>query len=291
VLDAAIALIAGRQFGYITRVQLLDLGLDGNAIDYRLRTGRLIRVYAGVYAVGHVPATPVARAFAAVLACGDGAVLSHSTALCVWGIHKRWLEPFEVTARSSHRHSGIRVHRSSALTTNDITKQLDLPVTSPAKMLLDTAPDLAGRRLTRAVNDLRHARYLHLSELHDVIERFPRAPGAKLLVPFVLDPTNPTRSTFEDLFPPFCVRHGFPTPVMNEIVAGHEVDALFPEQRVVVELDSWEYHNDRHSFEHDRSKDADLIAAGHLPIRITWQRFIREGDREAVRLQSIIDSR
>jgi hypothetical protein len=271
VIDALIAVIAGRQFGYITRVQLLSLGLDGSAIARRLKAGRLIKVHAGVYAVGHVPSTPIARAFGAVLACGPGAVLSHSTALCVWGIHKHWREPFHVTARSAHRHPGIRSHRSSALAPNDITKQLGVPVTSPAKTMLDNAPDLAERRLTRAVNDLRHARYLHLSALHDVIERFPRAPGARLLIPFVLDTTNPTRSTFEDLFPPYY--------------------ALFPEQRVVVELDSWEYHNDRHSFEHDRDKDADLIAAGLLPIRMTWERFISHGDREAARLQSILDKR
>ena len=291
MLDALIAQIAAGQFGYITRVQLLSLGLDSNAIGYRMRIGRLIKVYAGVYAVGHIPATPIARAFAAVLACGPGAVLSHSTALCVWGIHKRWREPFEVTARSSHRHAGIRVHRSRSLGPGDVTKQLNVPVTSPARTMLDNAPDLAGRRLTRAVNDLRHARFLHLSELHDVIERFPRAPGAQLLIPFVLSPTNPTRSTFEDLFGPYCVRHGFPTPVMNAVVAGYEVDALFPEQRVVVELDSWEYHNDRQSFEHDRNKDVDLIAAGLVPIRMTWERFIRQGDREAARLQSILDKR
>ncbi len=291
MIDALIAVIAGRQFGYITRVQLLSLGLDGSVIARRLKAGRLIKVHAGVYAVGHVPSTPIARAFGAVLACGPGAVLSHSTALCVWGIHKYWREPFHVTARSAHRHPGIRSHRSSALAPNDITKQLGVPVTSPAKTMLDNAPDLAGRRLTRAVNDLRHSRYLHLSALHDVVERFPRAPGARLLIPFVLDPTNPTRSTFEDLFPPYCVRHGFPTPVMNATVARHEVDALFPEQRVVVELDSWEYHNDRHSFEHDRDKDADLIAAGLLPIRMTWERFISNGDREAARLQSILDKR
>ncbi|HEY1519439.1 MAG TPA: type IV toxin-antitoxin system AbiEi family antitoxin domain-containing protein, partial [Solirubrobacteraceae bacterium] len=88
--DKAIAALARKQHGYVKRRQLLDLGLSDDAIAYRVRIGRLIRVYAGVYAVGHLPMAPEARAHAAVLACGDKAVLSHSSAARLWQYTKHW---------------------------------------------------------------------------------------------------------------------------------------------------------------------------------------------------------
>lgn len=85
MVEAAIALIAGRQHGYITRAQLLAVGLGRHAIAYRVEIRRLIQVYAGVYAVGYVRRTPEARACAAVLACGEKAMLSHGSAASLWG--------------------------------------------------------------------------------------------------------------------------------------------------------------------------------------------------------------
>jgi putative AbiEi antitoxin of type IV toxin-antitoxin system len=92
-VDTAISRLAGRQRGYVTRGQLLALGLSPDAVDYRLKIGRLIRVHNGVYAVGHLPISGPDRAYAAVLACGPGAVLSHGTAASLWGIDDRWRTP------------------------------------------------------------------------------------------------------------------------------------------------------------------------------------------------------
>ncbi len=102
---------------------------------------------------------------------------------------------------------------------------------------------------------------------------------------------GPTRSAWEDEFPAFCAEHGLPTPVMNTFVAGHEVDALFPNEKVIVELDSWAFHSDRGSFEGDRDRDADTLAAGHVTVRITWGRMRRQPAREADRLGAILESR
>src|SRR5438270_9065562 len=106
LIDRKIAAVARRQRGYVTRRQLLELGLSERVIDYRLGIGRLIRVYAGIYAVGHLPTLPQDRAMGALLACGEGAVLSHGTAASVWEIFRRWEMPFEVTAASAHRRKG-----------------------------------------------------------------------------------------------------------------------------------------------------------------------------------------
>jgi hypothetical protein len=93
-IDEVIAQIAAGQNGNITRRQLRALGLGDVAINYRLRIGRLFRINRGVYSVGRPPTTPLEKAAAAVLACGDHAALSHSSAMSLWGFWKRWDLPF-----------------------------------------------------------------------------------------------------------------------------------------------------------------------------------------------------
>src|SRR3954470_7883555 len=99
----------------VTRDQLLNAGLNADAIAYRLKVGRLHRVHRGVYAVGHLPPSPHARAMAAVLACGLGAVLSHRSAAALWRITPPWQGAVDVTARGKHAHAGIKAHRSARL--------------------------------------------------------------------------------------------------------------------------------------------------------------------------------
>src|SRR5947209_12573107 len=140
LMDEAIARLARRQRGNVTRRQLLDLGLAPGAIQHRIRTGRLIPLYAGVYAVGHLPVTPEDRAAAAVLACGKAAALSHRSALCLWGWAKPLAPPFHVTTPSRHRRRELQVHHSRALIRRDLRTHLGIRVTSPARTLLDVAP-------------------------------------------------------------------------------------------------------------------------------------------------------
>jgi hypothetical protein len=290
-LDAAIAAIARRQHGNVTRRQLLDLGLDDAAIQYRVRVGRLIRLYAGVYAVGHAPTTPLGRAAAAVLACGPRAALSHHSALALWGWRTAWRTPFDVTAPSDHRRAGIRAHRSQ-LTSAEIRTQLGIRVTSPARTVLDCAPGLRRRQVTRLVNDARDRAQLPLSALADVIRRNPYHPGAARLKPFVELPTGPTKSEFEDGFLAFATDHGLPRPQMNVRIGGHLVDAWFAAERVVVELDGYEYHWTQTSFESDRTRDADLLARLGIPtVRITWARMTAQPELEAARLERILERR
>lgn len=287
--DRQLAALAQRQRGYVTRKQLLALGQKGHVIDYRIAIGRLIPVHAGVYAVGHVPTLPQNRAFGALLACGSGAVLSHATAGAVWGIYRRWEVPFEVTVPGSRCRPGIRVHRAK-LTRRDMTRQLGLPVTSPARTLLDMASHLSEKALRRAVNDLRRP-YLRLDDLAELLDRCPRHAGAGKLQPFVRAPRGPTRSEFEDAFQAFRERYGLPEALINITVAGFEVDVYFPVQRVVVELDGWEFHKDREKFMSDRDQDATLLALGIVTLRITWDRLVAKSAREARRLIRILEQR
>jgi hypothetical protein len=288
--DARIADLAQGQRGYAARPQLLALGEKPAAIDYRVKVGRLIPDFAGVYAVGHLPMDPLDRAYGAVLACGDGAVLSHESAATLWGIYRRWRMPFHVTASSRRRRDGIVAHRDR-LHPHDRTRQLGLPVTSPARTVLDIAPDLTDKALARAVNDLLRQGYLNRSDLVELLVRCPRHPGARRLRPFAHSEQGPTASEFEDAFNAFAERYGLPVPLVNTKLHGFEVDAYFPEERVVVELDGWEFHSSRHSFISDRDRDATLLALGIVTVRITWERLIETPEREARRLLRILEQR
>lgn len=290
-LDRLIAAVAEKQYGYITRPQLLEIGLTVSAIKYRVKIGRLIPVYPGVYAVGSVNRTPVARAAAAVVACGKGAVLSYGSAATLWGFEKYWDMPFEVTAPTVRKHNGIKVHRSRTLDRVDITRQLGVPVTSPARTVLDNAPRLTDKRLTRMVNNARHARFLYLDALADVIDRNPTHPGAKRLRPFVQTRSGPTQSELEDRFVAFAKRYGLPTPATGVEMLGYVVDVLFPAEKVLVEIDSWEFHRFRPNFESDRNRDADMLAAGFVTVRITDERMNHDPEREARRLNKILEDR
>jgi Protein of unknown function (DUF559) len=286
--DERIAGWAGHQHGYVTRAQLIACGLDHNGIKYRVGIGRLHLRYRGVYAVGHVPVTPHARAMAAVLACGPGAFLSYRWGGALWQVGPRWEGPIDVTARTDRRHKGIRVHRSRTLTARDVTVHFGIPVTTPARTLLDLAEVLDTPSLTRAVNE---ARLRHKSTLPELRELVSRSPGraTRRLRPFIENTTGPTRSRFEDEFLRFVARYDLPTPEMNQIVAGEEVDVLWREQRLIVELDGRKFHEQR--FEADREKDAIVVSAGFSVVRVTWERLHGTPDREAIRLHAALAAR
>lgn len=290
MIEQAIAALASKQRGYVTRRQLLALGLSAQAIKYRIKTGRLIPVYAGVYAVGHVPTLPQDRAYGALLACGPGAVLSHGSAASVWGVFRRWDMPFEVTAPSPRSRPGIRTHRAK-LTRADIRIQAGLRVTSPARTLLDIAPRIREKTLTRAVNDLRRQRHLRLDDLAELLGRCPRHPGAGRLRPFVEEGGGWTRSDLEDRFKAFCRRFGLPQPEINVKVAGKEVDAYFPDERLIVELDSYEFHSDKATFRSDRDRDANALVLDLATVRITDDRLKETPEKEARRLLAILERR
>lgn len=212
-------------------------------------------------------------------------MLSHHSALALWGLVEWKWSAIHVTVPGDRRPTGIKVHRTTRLTSRDFRTHNGIRMTSPARTILDCAPALTDKQLSRAVNAGRRRIGLRPWHLADIIGRSPRHPGARKLKPFLESTGGPTRSEWEDFFPAWCEQHRLPPPVMGAIVAGHEVDALFPDERVIIELDSWEFHQDRGSFESDRDRDADTLAAGHLTVRITWGRMTA---KEAARLHEIL---
>lgn len=289
--EARILALAARQHRNVTRAQLQAIGLRPSAISYRAEHGRLHRVHTNVYSVGPPPGTPLERAAAAVLACGPGAALSHGSALTLWGLQKRWNQPLHVTAPSQHRRPGIVAHISGTLRRTDARTQLGIRTTSPARTILDCAPDLGAGRTARAIDDARLAGLLRLPELDELLRHLPRHPGRAIVAPLIDTEDGPTRSEFETAFLAFCRRFGLPRPQLNVQVCGYEADALFAGQRVVVELDSWRFHQGRPRFESDRDRDAIRLAAGFVTYRLTWRRFQDTPRLAAQQLRAVLDQR
>lgn len=285
----AIAAVAAKQLGNITRGHLFEIGLNKHDISYRVKVGRLFRVFRGVYSVGHLPLSPQAWAGAAVLACGPGAALSHGSAMALWGYWRQWDRPYEVTIVGDRRTKGVRVHRSTTLTWRDVTKQLGVRVTTPGRTLVDMAPRLNDKSLKSAVNKALHSLWLTEDQLADTLGRHPHAPGANRIAKLIGRAGTPPRSDWEEEFPGFCKAHGLPEPVMGQPLHGYIVDALFPAERVIVELDSKGFHMGAIPFEGDRDRDADMLAHGFVTVRITWERTEERPQREARRLRRILD--
>ncbi len=268
----------------MTRVQLLALGCSGRWIESQIAQGLLIPVHAGVYAVGHVPMHGRCRTMAAVLACGEGAAASHWSAAALWGVAD-WPTACEVSAPGHRRRPGLLTHRSRTLVAREVRRRDGVPVTSPVRTVLDLQPQLSDSRLTRLVNDLRTAGHLRATAFGDLCRRSRRVE--RLLGDGAL-----TRSALEDLFRAFVVRHGLPMPQINARVRiggrMREVDALYRESRLIVELDSWRFHSDRASFERDRAKDAAALADGYRTLRSTHRRLSSGGAQEAATIRGIL---
>jgi Transcriptional regulator, AbiEi antitoxin len=286
-----IAAVAARQHGNITTRQLLELGASEKEMRHRVGSGRLFRVFRGVYAVGHSPTTPIERAAAAVLTCGPGAALSHGSAMVLWGFWKRWDTPFEVSTTLDRRPPGIAVHRTATLTPRDTVPHQGIRTTTPARTIFDIASRLDDNALARAYANALISKKLHESQLIELMRKqTPRHPTIGRFTPLLRQPTGtgPTRSDWERALPAFCRDWDLPVPVMGAKRGRHTVDAYFPNEGLILELDSWDAHQSRYAFENDRDRDADSLLLGDSTVRLTWDRMHKTPGHEAERLNGIL---
>jgi hypothetical protein len=153
------------------------------------------------------------------------------------------------------------------------------------------APRLDDKRLKRTVNNALHSLWLTEDQLAETLGRHATAPGATRIAKLIGLPGTPTRSGWEDDFPAFCKKHGLPMPVMGASMFGYIVDAVFVAERVIVELDSWEFHKGKIAFETDRERDVVMLAHGFVTIRMTGERMDERPVAEARRLVGILAAR
>jgi very-short-patch-repair endonuclease len=297
--EVRLARIAARQHGRVTLRQLEAIGIRGTSVKRRVASGRLVRVYRGVYAVGHVQRTREGRWIAAVMACGPGAFLSHLDAASLWGIYKSNRTTIHVTtrARSARRVPGIRIHRARRLDPADVTTKDAIPVTTVARTLVDLSDVLPHDRLLRA---MREAEYLKLLDRDTLIAAVQRANGRKHLRELTKaierhTPGQIVRDELEHRFLELVHQAGLPDPQTNVKVKTrrrtYEVDCLWPDQRVAVELDGRAAHVRAAAFEEDRARDAALTATGLRPLRFTWRRVTEEPGDVLAELKATLSGR
>jgi very-short-patch-repair endonuclease/predicted transcriptional regulator of viral defense system len=276
--DRRLAALADRQHGRVARWQLLALGYGPDAIKYRVGIGRLHAVHQGVYAVGHTGSTAKSGWISAVLACGPEAVLSHRHAAALWELRGSPTGPVHVTvpSRNGRNRPGIKIHRASQLLPEERTEIDGIPVTSLARTLLDYAEDTTTLWLERAFETADRRDLLDLNAIEAQLERSPGRRGRQRLSKLVdgyRGPGPELRSELERRFWRLIEEAGLPLPLTNVVVEGELVDAYWPNERLVVELDGYGYHRTRRDFENDRERDRILELARVQRLRITYDRL------------------
>jgi very-short-patch-repair endonuclease len=213
---------------------------------------------------------------AAVLACGPRAVLSHGSAAELWGMLRprrpsssadfQASIPHVTVPGNARQRRGFKVHRSRTLDARQVTRQLGIPVTIPSRTLTDIRRTLPEQQFAAA---LRQAEFLGL----------PVAPE--------LEPDR-TRSELEARFLALCRRHRLPRPEVNLRIGGFDVDFLWPEHRLAVEVDGWDSHRTRSAFENDRARDLKLKLLGFEVVRFTWRRLTDDPAAVAVSVRKLL---
>lgn len=287
--------LAARQHGVVSVRQLKRLlGYTQRRVDLAVQAGRLHHLYTGVFAVGHTDLSLYGQCLAAVLACGPGSLLSHYSAAWLWGLSPTQPAPVHVTTPVPRgRRPPIRLHRASKLAAADRALEQGIPVTSVARTLLDQAAVVSDRRLRRQLKRSEELELFDLAAVHEVLDRNRGHRGATPLkrALALYEPPPFTRSEFEGLFFDAVAAAGLPVPRVNFNVAGMEVDLFWPDHRFAVELDLYETHGTRESFEEDRLRRENLLLEGIGMTSVTGQRFAREPDAVLARLRRLLAER
>jgi very-short-patch-repair endonuclease len=256
--------------GVVTRAQLLEAGLTERQVDGRLRTGGLLRVHRGVYRVGHRAPSVEATYLAAVLAAGEGAVLSGLAAAHLHGLVKGAPPPAEVTARTERRIEGVRTHRCRFLDAQDATRARGIPGTTVRRTLVDVSSMLSLDALARVCHEAGVRYQTTPAQVEAVLAFRPTALGAKKLRRVIHGDVRVTLSKLESVFLELLRHDGLDLPLTNRPAGGRRVDCRWPEHRLTVELDGYRFHNSRHSWEQDRRREREARARGDEFRRYTY---------------------
>ena len=292
--DVLVALRAAEQRGQIATRQLRACGIDSDGVRRRVRKGWLHPVYRGVYSVGHPVATREGRCMAAVLACGDPAWLSNHAA----GAHLEFLawedrDP-EVTVlgTSVRRVQGVRVHNARSLHWRDTYRHEGIPVTSPARTLLDLAAALPEPALRSAARRAQALHRVSVRELLETVDRSNGHPGAGALRAIVADGPARTRSELEDLVLDLLDRAAIERPEINAPLRFGDTtiipDFLWRDRRLAIEADSVRWHEHKLTREHDAHKQAILEAAGWRVLRIDADQTLRRPEQTLARIRAAL---
>lgn len=289
-----LAELAESQHGVVTFRQLRTLRFSKGHISRAFEAGRLRRVHRGVYAVGHGCISPHGRCLAAVLACGEGAVLSHHSAAWLWGLLPRCPMEATVTVPSQgHRRRGIRVYRVAGLSSAERAIRDGIPVASVERTLLGLGGAGTARELASAVDRTKRRDRLDLDALDALLLRYGHTIAGKRLANALALYRKPVydRARSELLFIDALEGEGVSLPTLNCWVGKWEIDAYWEAERFAVEVDGWESHGSREAFESDRLRIEEMKLAGIDCIPVSARRIEREPEQVAKRLRTLLTRR
>jgi Transcriptional regulator, AbiEi antitoxin len=269
-VEAVVAEVATRGHGVVERRELMRAGLSPDCIDRRVRKGALIEVHRGVYRVGHRAPSIEADYRAAVLACGDRAVLSGRAAAHLWGLLRGRPPAPEVTAPTERRVEGVVCLRCRRLETRDRVTHRGIPVLSVPETVVEMASCLSASALARAFHEAAVRFGTVPAEVEAVLERRPNSTGAGKLRRVLRGGERVTLSALESRFLELLRGHDLPLPRTNARFGRRRLDCHWPQHGLVVELDSYRFHGSRHAWEEDRRRERLVRARGDEFRRYTW---------------------
>lgn len=288
--------MARKQHGVVGRQQLRELGLGKDAIQHRIAAGRLHRLHAGVYAVGHRLIPKEGWWMAAVLASGPGAVLSHHSAAALWELRGYSERAVEVAVpRKSTSLRQIRRHHSPVPPDEQTVKD-GIPVTTVPRTILDLAATEPVDVVESLLRESEYREHRDRLSLWDLVERYPGRRGVRkvrsALERLKSEPPGRRREGLEERFAPFLRRYRLPLPYFNDwIFLGGKrycVDCHWRETGQIVELDGWQGHGTRSAFRSDRERDRKLRVAGYSVIHLTWAQLDDEPEAVAADLRVLL---
>jgi hypothetical protein len=279
--------LAARSHGVVTRRQLVAAGVSEDEIDHRVAKGSLLREHRGVYRVGHRAPSVEARYLAAVLACGDGALLSGPAAGHLWGLVKAAAPPAEVTASTERRVPGVATRRSR---TADGTTCRGIPITTVPFTLIALAAQLGAEELARACHEAGVRYGTTPRQVEQVLARRPNAPGAKKLRAVLHGDVKVTLSKLEQRFLQLLSDEGLTLPETNRPAGARRVDCRWPTQQLTVELDGYRYHRSRHAWEQDRWREREARARGDEFRRYSFGDVLESPDLMLAELRVLVAS-
>jgi very-short-patch-repair endonuclease len=279
-----------QQHGVISRGQLLSLSYTPKAIEHRLRIGRLHRVWRGVYAVGRRELSEEGQLMAAVLACGGETAISHDSAGYRWQFRRRKPIEIELSVPAHVRRSqrGISIHRSVDLCPESVTTQQGIPITTPARTIIDLASRLSTGPLEAAISEADKLGLVSSDELRAAVDSTGRHPGVAGLRR-ILDRASfrLADSELERRFLRLVRRAGFPVPDTGRWLNGFKVDFFWPQLGLVVETDGLRYHRNAVQQVRDRRRDQAHTAAGLTTLRFTHAQVVFEPNYVVATLRAV----
>jgi putative AbiEi antitoxin of type IV toxin-antitoxin system/uncharacterized protein DUF559 len=281
-VDAALSALAGRQHGIVTTAQIVAAGLSQSGIRDRVKRGALHRIHRGVYSVGHASLSRFGEFLAAVLAAGPGAALSHDSCGELFEVRRWPTGEIHVSAPRRLRIGGVRTHRT-ALGPLDVVVYKGIPVTNVARLLVDLTDVTDAHEILTVISEAAWRKRLDLGATRAALARANGRRNLGALTEAIARYERGEKGPKSRVELAFLRLVGEPRPLSNADVEGEEVDAHWPERKLIVEVDG---HGHRRPAQRrdDARRDAKLRAAGWTVLRVTAAEVEREPDRVLSRL-------